>query len=73
MGLNFKIAVFSLRRKSVQIIAHRCSVVLLDDLYLAKITMGLQFRTLSSRLPASCCDSPKVTASSSRRTRSTIW
>ena len=40
---------------------------------LVKITMGLQIRTLSSRLPASCCDSPKVTASSSRRTRSTIW
>lgn len=40
---------------------------------LVKITMRLQSRMLSSRLPASCCDSPKVTASSSRRTRSTIW
>lgn len=40
---------------------------------LVKITTQLQFRTLCSRLPASCCDSPKDTASSSRRTCSTIW
>ena len=40
---------------------------------LVKIIMQLQFRTPSSRLPASCCDSPRDTASSSRRTRSTIW
>ena len=40
---------------------------------LVKITMRLQRKTSSSRLPASCCDSPNATASSSRRTRSTIW
>lgn len=40
---------------------------------LVKITMRPQFRTLSSRLPASSGDSPNATANSSRRTRSTIW
>lgn len=40
---------------------------------LVKTTMRLQRKTSSRRLPASCCDSPNATASSSLRTRSTIW
>lgn len=69
MGLDFKI--YDKKRKK-----NKCKgdSTQKEPLHLlVKITMQLQRKTSSSRLPASSGDSPNTTASSSRRTRSTIW